>query len=77
MHSNRSENWTVVKGLAEVTIGNSVKKLKEGESCHIKKKQKHSLRNPGKDDLVLIEVQNGNYLGEDDIIRFNDIYGRE
>ena len=77
MHSNRSENWTVVKGLAEVTIGNSVTKLKEGESCHIKKKQKHSLRNPGKDDLVLIEVQNGNYLGEDDIIRFNDIYGRK
>lgn len=77
MHLNRSENWTVVRGVAEVTIGNSITKLKEGESCRIKKKQKHSLRNPGKTDLVLIEVQNGNYLGEDDIIRFNDKYGRE
>ena len=77
MHSNRSENWTVVKGVAEVTIGNSTSKLKKGESCNIQKKQKHSLRNPGKRDLVLIEVQNGNYLGEDDIIRFNDKYGRE
>jgi len=77
MHFNRSENWTVVRGVAEVTIGNSISKLKEGESCRIKKKQKHSLRNPGKSDLVLIEVQNGNYLGEDDIIRFNDKYGRE
>ena len=77
MHSNRSENWTVVKGVAEVTIGNKINRLKVGESCHIKKKQKHSLRNPGKKDLVLIEVQNGNYLGEDDIIRFNDKYGRK
>ncbi len=77
MHSNRSENWTVVKGVAEVTIGNSITKLKEGESCYIKKKQKHSLRNPGNTDLVLIEVQNGSYLGEDDIVRFKDKYGRE
>ena len=77
MHFNRSENWTVVKGIAEVTIGRTVSRLKKGESCSIKKKQKHSLRNPGKVDLVLIEVQDGNYLGEDDIIRFSDKYGRE
>jgi mannose-1-phosphate guanylyltransferase len=77
MHFNRSENWTVVEGVAEVTIGNTVSKLKTGESCRIKKKQKHSLKNPGRKDLVLVEVQTGDYLGEDDIIRFSDKYGRE
>jgi mannose-1-phosphate guanylyltransferase/mannose-6-phosphate isomerase len=75
-HFNRSEHWIVVKGTAIVTKGNDTFILKEDESTHIPLGETHRLENPGKIDLELIEVQSGSYLGEDDILRFEDIYGR-
>ncbi len=76
MHYHRSEHWVVVSGTAEVTIGEEVKTVQQGESVFIPKTVKHRLVNPGKMALEIIEVQNGDYLGEDDIVRFDDIYGR-
>ena len=76
MHYHRSEHWIVVAGTAEVTIGEEVKMVREGESVFIPKTVKHRLANPGKVQLEIIEVQNGDYLGEDDIVRFEDVYGR-
>lgn len=76
MHYHRSEHWVVVKGTAEVTIDNSIKILSENQSTYIPIGAKHRLRNPGKTPLHLIEVQSGSYLEEDDIVRFEDIYGR-
>ena len=76
MHNHRSENWVVAKGTAKVTIGNETLLLKEGESVYVPKATKHRLENPGKTPLHIIEVQLGNYLGEDDIVRFEDDYGR-
>lgn len=75
-HAHRAEHWVVVRGVAEVTIGESVRMLRENESTYIPQGEMHRLRNPGKIDLELIEVQTGSYLGEDDIERFDDIYGR-
>src|SRR5690606_16842822 len=75
-HAHRAEHWVVVRGVAEVTIGDDKKLLHENESTYIPQGAKHRLRNPGKIDLELIEVQTGSYLGEDDIERFDDIYGR-
>ncbi len=75
-HAHRAEHWIVVRGVAEVTIGDSVSMFRENESTYIPQGAKHRLRNPGKIDLELIEVQTGSYLGEDDIERFEDIYGR-
>ena len=76
MHYHRSEHWIVVSGTAEVTIGEEVKMVRAGESVFIPKTVKHRLANPGKMPLEIIEVQNGDYLGEDDIVRFDDVYGR-
>ena len=76
MHHHRSEHWVVVCGTARVTNGESTFLLAENESTYIQAGIVHALENPGKVDLELIEVQTGLYLGEDDIVRFEDIYGR-
>ena len=76
MHHHRSEHWIVVRGTAEVTRGEDVFTLAENESTYIPLGVKHRLANPGKLVLELIEVQVGAYLGEDDIVRFQDQYGR-
>lgn len=76
MHHHRAEHWIVVKGTAEITIGEKVFMLSENQSTYIPLGEKHRLVNPGKVPLELIEVQSGSYLGEDDIVRFEDIYGR-
>jgi len=75
-HRYRAEHWTVVQGSAEVILGEEKKKLLENQSIYINFEEKHRLRNPGKEKLVVVEVQYGNYLGEDDIVRFEDEYGR-
>ena len=76
MHHHRSEHWIVVKGTAKVEVNNKVEFLTENQSTYIPLGSKHRLSNPGKIPLVLIEVQSGSYVGEDDIIRFDDKYGR-
>jgi mannose-1-phosphate guanylyltransferase/mannose-6-phosphate isomerase len=76
MHHHRAEHWIVVSGTARVTRGEDVFILAENESTFIPVGTKHRLENPGKVPLELIEVQSGSYLGEDDIVRFEDIYGR-
>jgi mannose-1-phosphate guanylyltransferase/mannose-6-phosphate isomerase len=76
MHHHRAEHWVVVSGTARVTCGDVVKLLTENESTYIPIGQTHRLENPGKLPLHLIEVQSGSYLGEDDIVRFEDIYKR-
>jgi mannose-1-phosphate guanylyltransferase / mannose-6-phosphate isomerase len=76
-HFHRSEHWVVVKGTAEVTIGDRVQSVHENESSYIPIGNVHRLANPGKIPLELIEVQVGSYLGEDDIVRFEDAYGRD
>jgi len=75
-HFHRSEHWVVVKGTAEVTIGNDARTVHENESSYIPIGSIHRLANPGKIPLELIEVQVGSYLGEDDIVRLDDVYGR-
>ncbi|MCO8165010.1 mannose-1-phosphate guanylyltransferase/mannose-6-phosphate isomerase [Pseudomonas sp. 21LCFQ010] len=76
MHHHRSEHWIVVSGMATVTNGEREFMLDTNESTFIKPGHTHRLVNPGVIDLVMIEVQSGEYLGEDDIVRFTDIYGR-
>lgn len=76
MHHHRSEHWVVVNGFAEVVNGDQAISLKENESTYIPAGHKHRLTNPGLTDLVMIEVQSGSYLGEDDIVRYEDVYGR-
>jgi mannose-1-phosphate guanylyltransferase/mannose-6-phosphate isomerase len=76
MHYHRAEHWIVVKGTAIVTKGDEEILLEENQSTYIPIGVKHRLENPGKTDLELIEVQSGSYLGEDDIVRFEDSYGR-
>ena len=76
MHHHRSEHWVVVSGTAKVTKGNKTFLLSENESTYIPIGIVHALENPGKVKLELIEVQSGRYLGEDDIVRFEDLYGR-
>jgi mannose-1-phosphate guanylyltransferase/mannose-6-phosphate isomerase len=76
VHHHRSEHWVVVEGIACVVNGEEEFTLQANQSTYIPAGQRHRLSNPGEDDLVLIEVQTGNYLGEDDIVRFEDIYGR-
>jgi mannose-1-phosphate guanylyltransferase/mannose-6-phosphate isomerase len=75
-HHHRSEHWVVVKGTAEVTIDAEVRTIHENESIYVPIGSKHRLANPGKISLELIEVQVGSYFGEDDIIRFDDVYHR-
>jgi len=76
MHHHRAEHWIVVKGTAEITNGDQVITLTENQSTYIPKGQTHRLANPGNTLLEIIEVQSGSYLGEDDIVRFEDTYGR-
>jgi mannose-1-phosphate guanylyltransferase/mannose-1-phosphate guanylyltransferase/mannose-6-phosphate isomerase len=77
MHHHRSEHWVVVKGTAKVTCGEEIFLVHENESTYISAGKKHRLENDGVIPLELIEVQNGSYLGEDDIVRFDDVYGRK
>ena len=77
MHHHRAEHWIVVKGVAEITNGDQVIILTENQSTYIPQGQTHRLANPGKTPLEIIEVQSGSYLGEDDIVRFEDTYGRK
>jgi mannose-1-phosphate guanylyltransferase/mannose-6-phosphate isomerase len=76
MHHHRAEHWVVVAGVALVTRGEEVMSLRQNESVFIAVRQKHRLENPGTQPLHVIEVQTGDYLGEDDIVRFEDCYGR-
>lgn len=77
MHHHRAEHWVVVQGTARITNGDQETLLTENQSTYIPIGATHRLENPGKTDLTLIEVQSGAYLGEDDIVRFEDIYGRK
>ena len=75
-HNHRSEHWVVVEGVAKVTIDDTVQTVTEGQSVYVPLGSKHRLENPGKFPMALIEVQIGNYLGEDDIVRYEDLYSR-
>ncbi len=76
-HEKRSEHWVVVSGSVRITIGDKTRTLNENESAYIPVHMRHRLHNPGNVPALLIEVQSGKYLSEDDIIRFDDIYGRQ
>lgn len=75
-HHHRAEHWVVVSGTAQITVGNDAKILSENQSVYISLGEVHRLENPGMIDLELIEVQTGSYLGEDDIVRIEDVYNR-
>ena len=75
-HKHRSEHWTVVNGTATVTIDASIRTMTRGQSIDIPLGAKHRLENHGQDLVEIIEVQFGDYLGEDDIIRYDDVYNR-
>jgi len=75
-HQHRAEHWIVVRGTARVTRDNDVFELHANQSTYIPLGAKHRLENPGAEVLELIEVQSGSYLGEDDIVRYEDVYGR-
>jgi len=75
-HHHRSEHWIVVEGTAKVTVDNDVRLVTENQSVYIPLGAVHRMENPGKVPMVLIEVQTGSYLGEDDIIRYEDVYAR-
>jgi mannose-1-phosphate guanylyltransferase/mannose-1-phosphate guanylyltransferase/mannose-6-phosphate isomerase len=76
-HHHRSEHWIVVEGTAQVTVDDEVKLVTENQSVYVPLGSTHRMENPGKVPMVLIEVQTGSYLGEDDIIRYEDVYARE
>ncbi len=76
MHHHRSEHWIVISGIAKVQRNSEIQMLSTNESTYVPRFTQHRLENPGKVPLVLIEVQNGEYLGEDDIERFEDDYAR-
>lgn len=75
-HKHRSEHWIVVSGTAKITINNTIQRLEAGKSAYIPLGSKHRLENEEEEPMALIEVQLGDYLGEDDIKRYEDIYGR-
>jgi len=75
-HKKRAEHWTVVRGVAKVRLGDKEFLLNANESTYIPARTRHRLENPGTEDVHLIEVQTGDYFGEDDIVRYEDIYGR-
>ena len=77
MHHHRSEHWVVVNGIARITNGENEILIQANESTYISAGQKHRLENPGINSCVMIEVQCGTYLGEDDIVRFEDNYQRQ
>jgi mannose-6-phosphate isomerase-like protein (cupin superfamily) len=76
LHHRRAEHWVVVSGTARVTRGEDVFDLARNQSTYIPVETKHRLENPGREPLLLVEVQSGDYLGEDDIVRFEDSYNR-
>ncbi|WP_404947943.1 mannose-1-phosphate guanylyltransferase/mannose-6-phosphate isomerase [Roseovarius sp. TE539] len=76
-HHHRSEHWIVVEGTAKVTVDDEVRLISENQSVYIPLGAVHRMENPGKVPMVLIEVQTGSYLGEDDIIRYEDVYARD
>ncbi len=76
VHYHRSEHWTVINGTGKLTLGDKEIIFRENESTYIPIGTAHRLENPGKLPLAIIEVQNGKYLGEDDIVRLDDAYGR-
>jgi mannose-1-phosphate guanylyltransferase/mannose-6-phosphate isomerase len=76
-HQRRSEHWIVVEGTARVTIDDTVQTMAEGQSVYVPLGARHRLENPGEFPMVLIEVQIGTYLGEDDIVRYEDLYARQ
>lgn len=76
-HDHRSEHWIIVEGEGTITLGEKTLKLKKDENVYIPVKEKHRMSNFTNENVVFIEVQNGDYLGEDDIIRYEDIYGRK
>lgn len=75
-HSRRSEHWFIVKGIAKVTLNDIEILVKTGEAIDIPLEAKHRVENEGNELLVFIEIQRGDYLGEDDIVRFEDDFGR-
>jgi mannose-6-phosphate isomerase-like protein (cupin superfamily) len=75
-HVHRAEHWIVVQGTARVTVDDDVRLLSENQSIYIPLAAIHRLENPGRMPMVLIEVQTGSYLGEDDIVRYEDLYAR-
>lgn len=75
-HHHRAEHWVVVEGTAEITVGDKVLLYHEDQSTYIPLGTVHRLKNPGMIPLVIIEIQSGSYLGEDDIVRLEDSYGR-
>jgi len=75
-HHHRSEHWIVVAGTAQVTIYDQLSLISEGQSIYVPLRAKHRLENPGKVSVILIEIQTGRYLEEDDIIRYDDVYAR-
>ena len=77
MHEHRSETWYITQGVATVTVENEILELRPGESIVIDKKEKHRVQNFGDETLEIIEIQTGTYFGEDDIVRFEDKYGRK
>jgi mannose-6-phosphate isomerase-like protein (cupin superfamily) len=77
MHHHRAEHWIVVSGTAEITCDDRVFLMSENQSTFIPVGAKHRIANPGRVPLHIIEVQSGSYLGEDDIVRFADNYGRQ
>jgi mannose-1-phosphate guanylyltransferase/mannose-6-phosphate isomerase len=77
LHHHRAEHWIVVSGTARITRGEETFLLEENQSTYIPLGTKHRIENPGKIPLHIIEVQSGPYLGEDDIVRFEDRYGRQ
>jgi mannose-1-phosphate guanylyltransferase / mannose-6-phosphate isomerase len=77
LHHHRAEHWVVVAGTARVTRGDEVFVLEENQSTYIPVGMKHRIENPGTIPVEIIEVQSGSYLGEDDIVRFEDVYGRK
>ena len=76
MHHHRAEHWIVVSGTARVTCNDEIFLLSENQSTYIPIGMRHRLENPGTIPLEIIEVQSGSYLGEDDIVRFDDVYNR-
>ncbi|MCG8433824.1 MAG: cupin domain-containing protein, partial [Gammaproteobacteria bacterium] len=76
LHNHRAEHWVVVRGVAKVTLGEKEFNLHENESTYVPKETKHRLENDGEEPVEIIEIQTGSYLGEDDIVRFDDCYGR-
>ena len=77
LHEKRAENWVIAKGVGAVTVGDKIIDVEENSYIFIPKRTQHRVENKGQEDLVFIEIQKGEYLGEDDIVRIEDDYGRK